>query len=253
MSKTNNKKKIDSVFDRYTIIGIIFLVFGVFLSETFFLLYTSVPLIAVGISIVILGLTIMLVPNNLMPSHFLRSTITESYLNIEEILEQFEAKEKCIYLPIRENKVFAYIPLNGQTKSSRNTQALKALEAPIRLVTEVDGNPGLMIFLPISHDFLSKSIQDLNAEEALKNILVDQFELIDSIKMIETKDKIVISLSGNKIETNLPKVKNIIGSFPISLAGCILSNVINKPIIFNEEENNGKIITATFEMPIKNG
>jgi hypothetical protein len=127
------------------------------------------------------------------------------------------------------------------------------MEAPIRVVTEVGGEPGLMVFLPVSDDMLSSIGEDSKAEEALSNILVEQLGFLESVKEAESGDKVVVRMSGSRMETDLPRFKKVLGSLPTSIAGCVLAFVFDKPLALIEEEVSGRVITATFEVPTKNG
>jgi hypothetical protein len=55
------------------------------------------------------------------------------------------------------------------------------------------------------------------------------------------------------VETDLLRFKKVLGSLPTSIAGCVLAFVFDKPLVLIEEEVSGRVITATFEIPTKNG
>ena len=175
--------------------------------------------------------------------------IEESYVNIEAILKQFDARERCIYLPPRDEKVFAYVPLSNDHTPE---EAWRSLESPINTVTIAGDKPGLMIFLPISYNMLTSIEDNTNAEVALKTILVDQTEILGSIKESESENRIQVIMSGSKFKIENPIIKSVFGSIPTSIAGCILSYIYNKPLVFIKEDLTGKVTTATFEIPIKN-
>ena len=236
--------------DQYRAVGFGLVVFGALFAGYAFLMLLSVPLTALGISCVVLGVITVLIPESPIPASNIRSMIKGSCLNIEALLEEFDAEERCVYLPPRDGRVFAYVPLKAGHGLSNVWQAM---EAPIRVVTEVGGEPGLMVFLPVSNDMLSSIGEDSKAEEALSNILVEKLEFLESVKEAESGDKVVVRMSGSRVETDLPRFKKVLGSLPTSIAGCVLAFVFDKPLALIEEEVSGRVITATFEAPTKNG
>jgi hypothetical protein len=236
--------------DRYTAVGVGLVVFGALFAEYAFLMLLSVPLTALGISCVVLGVAAVLIPESPIPASNIRSMIKGSCINIEALLEEFDAEERCIYIPPRDGRVFAYVPLSTSHDLSNMWQAM---EAPTRVVTEVGGEPGLMVFLPVSEDMFSSVGEDSKAEEALSDILVEKLEFLESVKEAESGDKVVVRMSGSRVETDLPRFKKVLGSLPTSITGCVLAFVLDKPLVLIEEEVSGRVITATFEVPTKNG
>lgn len=250
MNLTRVNEWLHEDIDQYTAAGVGLVVFGALFADFAFLILLNVPLTALGISCVVLGVTTVLIPEKPILSSNIRSMIKGSCLNIEALLEEFDAEERCVYLPPRDGRVFAYVPLHTSHDLSN---AWQAMEAPIRVVTEVGGEPGLMIFLPVSDDMLSSIGEDSKAEEALSNILVEQLGFLESVKEAESGDKVVVRMSGSRMETDLPRFKKVLGSLPTSIAGCVLAFVFDKPLALIEEEVSGRVITATFEIPTKNG
>jgi hypothetical protein len=250
MNLTRVREYLHEDVDQYTAAGIGLVVFGALFADFAFLILLNVPLTALGISCVVLGATTVLIPENPILASNIRSMIKGSCLNIEALLEEFDAEERCVYLPPRDGRVFAYVPLNTGHGLSNVWQAM---EAPIRVVTEVGGEQGLMIFLPVSNDMLSSIGEDSKAEEALSNILVEKLEFLESVKEAESGDKVVVRMSGSRMETDLPRFKKVLGSLPTSIAGCVLAFVFDKPLVLIEEEVSGRVITATFEVQTKNG
>jgi hypothetical protein len=250
MNLTRVREYLHEDVDQYTAAGIGLVVFGALFADFAFLILLNVPLTALGISCVVLGITTVLIPENPILASNIRSMIKGSCLNIEALLEEFDVEERCVYLPPRDGRVFAYVPLTAGHGLSNLWQAM---EAPIRVVTEVGGEPGLMVFLPVLDDMLSSIGEGSKAEEALSNILVEKLEFLESVKEAESGDKVVVRMSGSRVETDLPRFKKVLGSLPTSIAGCVLAFILDKPLALIEEEVSGRVITATFEVPTKNG
>ena len=253
MGSSSMGKSTSQKIDRYTVVGLALTVFGILFSELSFFFLASTPLTAVGLSSLILGLVTIMIPGNPIPISYVRSMINESYVNVEEILVQFGAKERGFFLPPRDRRVFVYVPISSNPKLTRSLEAWKAMEAPIRILTEVDGRPGLMVFLPVPYDVLSTVEEGMEAEKVLNQVLVEQFEILESVKAIESGSKITVYMTGFRVETEFPRLKNVIGSIPTSIAGCLLSINLKKPVLFIGEELSGRSIIAIFEMLNKNG
>lgn len=235
------KRKID----RYEVLGFLLIAFGAVFSEYSFVYLANISLTAIGISSFILGVVATLGSGGVMPRNLTLSIVKESYSNIEEILSQFNANEKGIYLPPRSGKVFAYTPLDRKPEEE---EISKALIAPIHTVTEVDGKPCLFVYLPVSYDILTLIKDKKKVEQALKGILVDQMKMLGSVKARELEDKIEVSMTGSKIEDHYPLTEKIFGSIPASISGCVISFYLNKPLVFKNESKSSKLTTVTFEI-----
>jgi hypothetical protein len=238
------KRKID----RYEILGFLFMAFGAVFSEYSFVYRSNVSLTAVGISSLILGIVTAVGSGVTKSRNLSFSIVKESYSNIEEILRQFDASETGIYLPPRGGKVFAYTPLS---KKSEPEYISKALTTPIHTLMEVDGEPGLVVFMPVPYDNLTLIKNKKKVGQALKSILVDQMKMLDSLKAREYEDKIVVRMTGSKIESQYPITEKIFGSIPSSISGCIISYYLNKPLVFINESKSRNVTTVRFEVPRK--
>ncbi len=232
--------------DRYLSFGLGLIVFGgPFVIYSYFILL-NIPLTAFGFACVILGATTLLVPSSPVPAETVRAMVEGSSINIEALLEEFDAQEKCVYLPPRDGRSWAYVPLSSSPGVST---AWKALEAPVRVMTEVEGELGLMVFPPGSEIVrLSMLSEESGLEEALNYVLVDFLEAIDSVKAITVEDRVTVQMENPRISTDFPRFKMVLGSIPTSLAGCVISNVLDKPMWFLEETVLGRQIRATFRI-----
>jgi len=253
MNSFSKGKSFSQNIDRQTVVGLLLAVAGILFSEFSVFVIKSVPLLAVGLSSLILGVVTITIPGNSIPKDYVRAILIESYVNVEGILEQFDAKEKCIFLPPRDKRVFAYIPLGSNPTRTSSLQAWKAMEAPIRVLTEIEGKRRLMVFLPVPFKILSKADPGSKPEEALNYILIEQLEILESVKAIESSNKIAVKMSGFLVETEFPRVKKVLGSLPTCIAGCILSHILRKPVLLLKEELFNRTIMATFEMLNKDG
>ena len=234
--------------DRSEIFGYLLMAFGAVFSEYSFVYFSNISLVAVGISSVIVGAVTTLSSGGTIPGNIAHSLIMESYSSIEELLKQFDAHEPGIYLPPRGGKVFAFAPLGRKPDSD---EISKVLTTPIHTLIEVNGEPGLVIFFPVTDDILTLIKKKRKIEPALKSILVDQMKLLKSLKVREYEDKIVVSLIGSTIESHNPITEKIFGSIPASISGCIISFYLNKPLGFTNESRSRNVSTVSFEVARK--
>ena len=101
----------------------------------------------------------------------------------EALLEEFDAKEKAVYLPPRNDRVFAFVPL-GNDPGVLDFGYLE--KVPLRVLVNVGGSPGLFIFPPGSEIVrLSLLPEDTGLEDALQYVLVDYLEGAGSVKAIK--------------------------------------------------------------------
>ena len=237
--------------DRYLSFGLGLIVFGVPFTLYSFYLLLSIPLTALGIACIVLGATVLLVPSSPVPANTVRAMVEGASINIEALLEEFDAKDKAVYLPPRDGRSWAFVPLSDNPGASA---AWAAMDAPVRVMTDVEGEPGLMVFPPGSEIVrLSLLSEESGIEEALNYVLVDFLEAVDSVKAVTAEDRIIVQMENPRIRTDFPRFEMVLGSIPTSLAGCVVATVLGKPMLFIEETVLGKQIRATFRIAPKNG
>ena len=174
-----------------------------------------------------------------------------SCVNIEALLEEFDAEHKAVYLPPREGRVYAYVPLTSNPGPS-NTWA--AQEAPIRILTRVGGEPGLLVFPPGSEIVrLSMLTPESGIEEALTYVLVDFLEAVHSVKAVQDGQQFIIQMSGVRIGTEFPRFRQILGNLPTSTAGCVLSTVTGAPVLLMDEQMEDDNTRCIFGLVPKDG
>ena len=235
--------------DRYLAFGIGLAIFGVPFAVFSYLILLSIPLTAFGLACLILGATIALVPESPVPKQTIRAMVEGSCAGVESLLEEFNAKNKAVYLPPRDGRVVAYIPMNGDQST-----AWKAMEAPIRILSEVGGEPALMVFPPGSEILkLSMLGEESGVDEALSYMLVDFLEAVASVKSVGVGRRTIISISKPRIRSDFPRFNICLGTLPTSIAGCVLAQILGKPVALIEEFAVGDQVNATFEVPTRPG
>ena len=234
--------------DRYLALQVGLVVFGLPLAVYSYLILENVPLLALGLACVILGATAILIPSSPVPAHTIRAMVEGSCVNIEALLEEFNARERAVYLPPRDGRVYAFVPLRGNPGAS---VAWAASEAPLRVVTEAGGEPGLMVFPPGSEIVrLGLLSPEAGVEEALGHVLVDFLEAVESVRAVREGGRVVVDMKGARVETEFPRYRMVLGSINTSTAGCVLSTVLEVPLLLQDEQVEEGVVRAVFrEVP----
>lgn len=241
MSSFLNKR-----IDRYMGAGIILVIFGLVFSFYSYLVIYEVVYISISLACLIIGFTILMIPSDPVPLGTVRAMIEGATINVEALLEEFDVKLNAFYLPPRDGRVYCYIPLSGDFEKSYLS---KVLSAPLRVVTEVGGVSGLIVFPPGSEIVrLSMFSGDIGVEDALNYVLVDFLEAADSVKMVQEGDGIVVQIAKPRISTDFPRYNKSLGSLTTSIAGCIISYVIGQPIKYLSEDSFEGILTNRFRV-----
>ena len=232
--------------DRYAAFGLGLATFGGPFAVYSFYVLLSVPLTALGLSFVVLGLTAVLIPETPVPAGSIRAMVEGACVNVEALLEEFDAKERAVYLPPRDGRVYAYVPLKGPLRPG---DLALVVEAPLRVVTEVRGEPGLMIFPPGSEAVrLAALDEEVELKEAISYVLVDFLEAVESAQAMKSGGRWIVQIKNPRVGTEYPRFAKVLGSLPTSIAGCVSSQVLGKPVVFVGEETEGDSTTATFEV-----
>ena len=212
---------------------------------SYFILY-SVPFTALGVACVILGAATLTLPERPVPRGAVRGVIHASVLNVEALLEEFDAKERATYMPPRDGLAVAYVPLGSNT-SVPTPGDLSA--APRRLVSEIDGVPVLMVVPPGAELVRANELTEGSGlEDALEYVLVEVSELCSSVKAVTDQDRLVVELKGVKVKTEAAKYLLCLGSIPASVAASTAAAVARRGLVFLSEQTTGRSSVATFRM-----
>lgn len=232
--------------DPYVRAGIVLAVFGVPFSVYSYMVLGDVTFTALGLASVILGATAVLVPSSPVPVDSVRAMVEGASVNVEALLEEYDATLKAIYMPPVNERVYCFIPLSGEL-SGWQVESLK--DTPVRVVSEFSGVRGLNVFPPGSEVVrLSMLGEESGVEDALSYVLVDFLESVESVKAVRTGDRYVVQLNKIRADTVFPRVRLCLGSSASSVAGCAIAWVLGGPVQFLGEEEMGDTVTASFRL-----
>lgn len=232
--------------DVYTRAGTVLLVFGLLFGAYSYWVLEDVSLTSLGLSSVILGATALLIPSSPVPRDSVRALVEAGAVNVEAVLEEFDAKARGYYLPPRNGRVHCYVPL-GTGFEDHHLKRRDA--APLRVLTEVSGFPGVVVFPPGSEAVRLAGLgEGAGVEDALSYVLVDFMEAVEAVKAVVTGDRVVVELNHVRADTSLSRYHACLGSLPVSTAGCVLAWVTGAPVAYTGERSDGTKVTAGFRV-----
>ena len=239
--------------------------FGTILATFSYFVILSVPLTAIGLSFCVLGCVVLIFPEYLVPHQVVKGMISGSVANIEALLEEFTAVEKAIYLPAKEGKVYVFCPLSANPSYP---EINKITDVPKRIISSVNGHPGLFIYPPGSDVVATSGIIEEEKEEVenkglslenflprLENVigylLVDFSEFTSKVQVNFEKNKVFLRAKNIKFNIDAPRFTRVLGSPAASLAACAICQLSKMPVKILEEKREGKWIKAVFEIKEK--
>jgi len=222
--------------------GIAFSIFGAILALGSYILLQNIPLTAMGIGIIVIGITWALIPPNPIPKKPILDLVKSSCSNIEALLEAIGAVNKAIYLPTKDGNTIAYIPL----KNGDDTPLQAIAENNGRLVIRQGKTLGITIIPP------DTGIEGIDSEAGidaqLNYILIDTLELAERIKTAESGDTIVIQVYKPKMDINYPRFKMILGSLPSLLAAQAIAMKTSRPVKIIGEQVQKNMLTIQVKL-----
>ncbi len=211
-----------------------------------YLFLANVAFTALGIACIVLGATILITPSNPVPKGVIRAMVEESCINIEALLEEFNANEKATYLPPREERVYAYIPL-----TKKKFRVKEMAKIPLRMITNIKNSPALIVFPPGSELIRLEGLSSESGLEAsLSHVIVDLVEGAESVKAVRDGGYVIVDIFKSRVKTEFPRFRRVLGSLNTSLAGCVLAASLGEPVSFEEEsmDERGRRVRATFKV-----
>lgn len=230
--------------DKYQQLGVGLLSFGAVFSSFSYIILHSNPFTAFGLSTIILGTTLLFVPESASPTQHIRAMIEASLVNIEALLEEYNVMGKAVYLAPVEDRVAAFIPLNTGQNYPSNLEGI-----PRRVYAEKDGVKGVVVYPPGSELVRLNTLpEEIGLEDALNMVLVDYSELADNIKAVVEKEQVIVEISAPKTASSYDRVNHSMGSLTVSIAGCVIANALNRHVFFMREEANEGQVTGFYRL-----
>ena len=242
--------------------------FGGILAIFSYFVVGSVPLTALGLAFSILGCVVLIFPEYLAPHQVVKGMISGATANIAAMLEEFAVVQKGTYLLSKEGKVYVFVPLSNNPSYP---EISKVIDAPKRVISNVDGHPGLFIYPPGSdvmglsgvvgegreetgtgnvRENKAFSLEDFlpRLENAINYLLVDFAELCSKVQISFEKNMVVLRMRNVKLNVEAPRSTKVLGSPPASLAACLITQITKKFVRILEEKQEEKWVRAVFKV-----
>lgn len=231
---------------KYFSFGAAVAAFGVVVAAVSYYFLLSVPFTALGVACVILGGATLALPESPVPSGAVRGVIHASVMNVEALLEEFDVREKGVYLPPKDGQSVAFVPLTT-APAAPSSGSLEA--APRRLISTADGVQLLMVIPPGSEMVRASELSESSGlEDAVQYVLTEVSELCSSAKAVATGDRLVVEMKGIKVKTEAAKYLVTLGSIPASIAASVAATVLRRGVTLVSEETEKNRSTATFRV-----
>jgi hypothetical protein len=257
-------------FQRDILLALVLIFVGILISVVSYFVIHLISLVAFGLSILIIGLTIVSLPKQVTGSDSMKALLQGAILGISPLLEEINSKRggseeskaeanppvhhssiriksKCVYLPpkllesenggtaaFERRTAFVYVPLDEDSIDSRSEEEMR--NAPTKLLC---GEPqkGIRIFT-IGSDLMQVpelGQANLSVEDALKHILVDSAELCSSVRASEIEDTVIVEIHDVKVQPETQVYRELLGSLPTSLAASAVSTIRRKQVVIDDE------------------
>ncbi|MDT7864349.1 MAG: hypothetical protein RQ922_00525 [Thermoproteota archaeon] len=222
--------------ESYSLFGKVLIIFGIIVSFFFYVFYGNIPLTAIGIGAIIIGIAAIMLPEEPTPPATIRSLIESSALTIEAILEELKIESKAIYLPPNEGYASVILPI-------KTIESLPIEEIDKRNVFLLVRNIPVIKFYPPGCTIVKNILNyDFSLSEALEKVLVDMTEFCSKVIAVETAENIIIEITKPNTKEKLPQFSKCLGSLPASLAALTVVTMKKTPVrIVKEEVQKDKI------------
>ena len=227
----------------YRLLGLCLTLAGLLLSCVSYFVLNSSPLTALGISTLILASISFAIGTGQpkIPPEASILLLQSGTENISALVEELGLKAKAVYLPssMSSGKSQALIPLQSNPRLSQ----LEKTVFPKRLIVRYGGNPedmGLLITTPgstISGTITSKpDATEADLESTLTTVLSGTLNLADSAKISIDNDTMHVEVSNPRLENQKMWIYESLGTPLASIVASVIAQILNKPVIVEEEQ-----------------
>jgi hypothetical protein len=227
----------------YRMLGLCLVLTGSLLSLVSYFILNSIPLTALGISTLFLaGITYAIGTGQpKIPPEASALLLQSGTENISELVEELGLKSKAVYLPssITGGKPRALIPLHSNPPYPQ----LGKIAFPKRLIVKYGANPedmGLLVTTAgstVSETIASKpDATDADLESTLTSVLSGNVNLADNAKITIDDDIIHVEVSNPRLENKKMWIYESLGTPLASIVASAIAQILNEPIIIEEEQ-----------------
>ena len=230
----------------YRILGLAFCVAGAIFAPISYFILDSVPLAAVGMSVVVIGFTCIALANTrpYISPEACQLILKTGMENTAALLEELGLTSKAIYLPstMRDGHSQALIPL----VEDGDVQRVKG-KIPGRLIVRYGVNPDDMAIAVTTPGSMNIDMLETKPgptsgeiEAAATYILTGVLDIADSVRVNLADSRVDVEVSGSKLHYEDIWYYRCLGSPIASIVAAISSEALQKPIRIKEESYSKK-------------
>lgn len=242
----------------YRLLGTGLVIAGLGLTPVSHILIESIPLTALGLSIIVLGAVCLALDITLpkIPTGVSLILMESSVENIASLIEELGLRSRGVYVPsssMTEGKVQALIPL-------KSNGAPLEFGGPIsrRLIVKygpADADVGLLVSTPGSAAVeMLDSKPGSSASEmgmALTSLIVGAIDAADAVSVFADSQRVTVEISGSRVHTDNTRLHECLGTPLASIAASVASEALDKPVTI-EQEYPGKRGKYTVQLRVMN-
>jgi hypothetical protein len=223
--------------DRLNILGAGLTVFASVLTIWSYFFFMNISLTALGIGLIVLGVSILLTPTHPVPPHAVRALLEGSTLNIEALLEELNITTRGYYVKGSDGKVYVLIPIGRDIGPPIGEFEFKGL------VTKINDRKYLALIPPSSEIIHVQELAEAEFDDALNYVLIDFSELAESAET-STGEHVVVKIKKPRGHVASWRFRNVLGSLEASIAASLLAKKYGVARVIDEvDRGDERIIT----------
>jgi hypothetical protein len=238
-----------ALVERNTVVGVDLVIVGAIVSILGHVLADSVPIVAFGLAVAILGALVLLIVSEPLPRDIYRAMLSDAIRNVEIILEEAGLRERAYFMQMEDGEVRALVPLSGTTLTSSEISELE--KSPRHFVVNHRGILGLMIIPPGNQiTSLAKVERGADVEESLKAALEESSDLASSVLAVEDEKsgRINIQISSPSVTSKSPYFNYCLGTPVSAIASSVVAVAKGQPVRIVDEKFDPALVRLTLEV-----
>jgi len=235
----------------YLLLAVLLLVCGAAFCVLFYFAFDSIPLTAVGASMLIMGLVCLALSRSLpsISPETGKLLLEAGMENINALIEELGLRTKAIYLPSSRTgsgRPQALLPISPKVDIEELNRKL-----PQRLIVKFgagDESMGLLVSTPgsVSVDLLAS--EDARGAEgveySLNSVLVGVLDAVSGVNVEQRNDaEFDVKLSGLRLNHSNTLVYQWLGTPIASVVASIISESMDRPVTIIEESQNKRHVS----------
>lgn len=239
----------------YTRIGAAFLLAGGLAAPVFYVVAQSVPLTALALAVILLGVISLLLARSLpsVPPQAAELLLHAGLENVARLLEEIGLDSKAIYLPARLSggKPRALLPLQSNPVQPEISRPLLN-----RLIADFGPRPediGILVTTP------GTGVMELletrpgatssELEAGLARVLIGMLDLATAVQVSQQDGSVTVTMTGVRLASPDLWIYQALGTPLASLAATLVAEGLGKPVTIRSEAHSAGRATILLDVP----